>query len=58
MSVLDLRMYLHRPISIYNFFDKTCPVFLLPLEEDGGIASLGSTSTRASRMSMELQLSN
>jgi hypothetical protein len=38
MSVLDVRMYLHRPFSIYNFFDKTCPVSLHPLEEGGRIA--------------------
>lgn len=40
MSVQDVSMYLHRPISIYNFFDGTCLVSLSPLEGDGGIASL------------------
>ena len=42
MSVQDVRMYLHRPISIYNFSDKTCLVSLPLLEGDSGIASLGS----------------
>lgn len=36
MSVQDVRMYLHRLISIYNFFDKTCFVSLPPLKGDGG----------------------
>jgi len=38
MSELDLRMYLHRPNSIYNFFDETCPASTP--EANSGIAGL------------------